>query len=71
MTKEEILEKLKFDTELRGLSKNTQDEYYTKAKIFQDHFNLPATELWRKRHQSIFALPFNRKRTLLRNCKFI
>jgi len=48
MTKEEILEKLKFDTELRGLSKNTQDEYYTKAKIFQDHFNLPATELGEK-----------------------
>jgi integrase/recombinase XerD len=45
MTKEQVLEKLKFDTELRGLSKNTQDEYYTKAKIFQDHFNMPATEL--------------------------
>ena len=45
MTKEQILEKLKFDTELRGLSKNTQDEYYTKAKIFQDHFNMPASEL--------------------------
>lgn len=25
MTKEEILEKLKFDTQIRGLSKNTQD----------------------------------------------
>ena len=45
MTKEQVLEKLKFDVELRGLSKNTQDEYYTKAKIFQDHFNKPATEL--------------------------
>ena len=43
MTKEQVLEKLKFDTELRGLSKNTQDEYYTKAKIFQDHFNMPAS----------------------------
>jgi site-specific recombinase XerD len=45
MTKEQVLEKLKFDVELRGLSKNTQDEYYTKVKIFQDHFNKSATEL--------------------------
>lgn len=45
MEKEQVLEKLKFDVELRGLSKNTQDEYYTKAKIFQDYFDKPATEL--------------------------
>ncbi len=45
MTKEEILEKLKYDTILRGLSKNTQDEYYTKAKRFQDYYDKPATEL--------------------------
>lgn len=45
MTKEQILQQLKFDMELRGLSKNTQDEYYTKAKIFQNYFNKPATEL--------------------------
>jgi site-specific recombinase XerD len=45
MTKEQVLEKLKFDVELRGLSKNTQDEYYTKTKIFQDYFGKPATEL--------------------------
>jgi site-specific recombinase XerD len=45
MTKEQVLEKLKFDVELRGLSKNTHDEYYTKAKIFQDYFDKPATEL--------------------------
>jgi integrase/recombinase XerD len=45
MTKEQVLEKLQFDVELRGLSKNTQDEYYTKAKIFQDYFDKPATEL--------------------------
>lgn len=48
MTKEQILEKLKFDVELRGLSKNTQDEYFTKAKIFQDYFDKPATELGEK-----------------------
>lgn len=45
MTKEEVLAKLKFDIELRGLSKSTQDEYLTKAKLFQDHFDKPATEL--------------------------
>ena len=45
MTKEEILEKLKYDTILRCLSKNIQDEYYTKAKRFQDYYDKPATEL--------------------------
>lgn len=45
MTKEEILKKLRFDTQIRGLSKNTQDEYYTKAKRFQDYYDKPATEL--------------------------
>lgn len=45
MTKEQVLEKVKFHSELRGLRKNTQDEYYTKAKAFQDYFNKPATEL--------------------------
>ena len=45
MTKEEVLAKLKFDFELRGLSKSTLDEYLTKAKLFQDHFDKPATEL--------------------------
>ena len=45
MTKEQVLEKLKFDIELRGLSKNTKDEYFTKVKIFQNYFDKPATEL--------------------------
>lgn len=45
MTKDEVLTKLKFDVELRGLSKNTQDEYYSRVKSFQDHYNKPATEL--------------------------
>ena len=45
MTKEEILQKLQVDTILRGLSKNTQDEYYTKAKQFQNYYDKPATEL--------------------------
>lgn len=33
-TKKEVLAKLKFNVELRGLSK--QAEYYTKVKLFQD-----------------------------------
>lgn len=45
MTKEEILQKVKYETRIRGLSKNTQDEYYTKAKQFQDFYDKPATEL--------------------------
>ena len=44
MTKEEVLAKLKFDVELRGFSKHTQAEYYTKVKLFQEHFDKPATE---------------------------
>ncbi len=45
MTKEEVLAKLVFDVELRGLSKNTKAEYYTKVKLFQEHYNKPANEL--------------------------
>lgn len=45
MTKDEVLTKLKFEVELRGLSKNTQHEYYSRVKNFQNHFNKPATEL--------------------------
>ena len=45
MTKDEVLAKLVFDVELRGLSKNTQNEYYSRVKSFQDHYNKPATEL--------------------------
>ncbi len=45
MTQEEVLEKLRFDTQLRGLSIHTQEEYLTKAKAFQNHFGKPATEM--------------------------
>ena len=45
MTKEEVLAKLKFDVELRGFSKHTQAEYYTKVKLFQEHFDKVVTEL--------------------------
>lgn len=36
MTKEEDLAKLKFGVELRGFSKHTQAECYTKVKLFQN-----------------------------------
>lgn len=45
MTKEEILERVKFHAELRGLSKHTVEEYCIKAKLFQNHYDKPATEL--------------------------
>ena len=45
MTKQEVLDQVQFHTELRGLSRNTQLEYYTKAKTFQNYFDKPATEM--------------------------
>jgi site-specific recombinase XerD len=45
MTQEEIVEKVRFYARLRGLSKNTEEEYATKAKAFQKHYGKPATEL--------------------------
>ncbi len=45
MTQEEVIEKVRFYVKLRGLSKNTEEEYATKARAFQNHFGKPATEL--------------------------
>jgi len=45
MTQNEVLEKVRFHAKLRGLSKNTEDEYVTKARAFQTYFGKPATEL--------------------------
>ncbi len=45
MTREEVLERVKFHAELRGLSVNTVEEYICKAKMFQNHYGKPATEL--------------------------
>ncbi len=45
MTQEEVIEKVRFYVKLRGLSKNTEEEYVTKARAFQKHFGKPATEL--------------------------
>lgn len=45
MTKEQVLERVKFHAELRGLSECTVEEYVVKARMFQNHYEKPATEL--------------------------
>ena len=65
MTKEEILEKLKFDVELRGLSKNTQDEYFSRVKNFQNYFDKPATELDEKHIRKFLHYLITEKKALL------
>lgn len=45
MTKEEILQQVKFHCEVRGLSQYTMAEYHTKAKVYQDYYDKPASEL--------------------------
>jgi site-specific recombinase XerD len=61
MTQEQILEKMKFDVELRGLSVNTQAEYLTRAKIFQKYFGKPATELGEKDIQDFLHYLYTEK----------
>jgi integrase/recombinase XerD len=46
MDKQQIIEKLIRDIQLRGLSKGTEDEYCKMVKHFQEYFKKPATELW-------------------------
>lgn len=48
MTQQEILDKLSTDIRLRGMSKDTEIEYVTKAKVFMRHFNKPADEMGEK-----------------------
>jgi site-specific recombinase XerD len=45
MTKEQILEKLKFDLESRGRSEATVKEYTEKVRLYQDHFGKPADQM--------------------------
>ena len=45
MTKEQILEKMKFDLEARGLSQCTVGDYITKVRRFQDHYGKPADQM--------------------------
>jgi site-specific recombinase XerD len=45
MTKEQTLEKMKFDLEARGLSQSTVEDYTAKVSRFQDHFGKPADQM--------------------------
>lgn len=45
MTREEILEKVQFQGELRGLSAKTQYNYYLCIRQYQNHYGKPADEL--------------------------
>jgi site-specific recombinase XerD len=45
MTKNEILQKLIKDLEVRGRSIETVHEYKTKARLFQDYYNKPADQM--------------------------
>lgn len=45
MTKQEILEKLKFDMELRNRTKDTIRDYEMHVRLFQDYFDKPADQM--------------------------
>jgi site-specific recombinase XerD len=45
MTKQEILDKLKFDMELRNMSASTIHDYIIRVRCFQDHFDKPADQM--------------------------
>lgn len=45
MTKEQILEKLRFDLEARGRSPDTVVDYVRHVRFFQDHYDKPADQM--------------------------
>ena len=45
MTKEEILQKLRFDMELRGRQPPTIESYVSKTRLYQDYFDKPADQM--------------------------
>ena len=45
MTKEEILQKLRFDMELRGRQPMTIDYYVSKVRLYQDYYDKPADQM--------------------------
>ena len=45
MTKQEILEKLKFDLELRNRAKGTIKDYLLHARLYQDYYDKPADQM--------------------------
>ncbi len=46
MDQKQIIQKLTYDMQLRGLNKSTVKEYCQRVKLFQEYFRKPATELW-------------------------
>ncbi len=46
MDKQQIIEKLTRDMQLRGLNRSTIKEYCQRINQFQEYFEKPATELW-------------------------
>lgn len=45
MTKQEILDKMRFDMELRNMSESTIHDYLIRVRSFQDHFDKPADQM--------------------------
>jgi len=45
MTKQEVLDKLKFDMEFRNRSEHTIHDYIRRVQCFQDYFNRPADQM--------------------------
>lgn len=45
MTKQEILEKLKFDMELRKRTKDTIRDYEMHVRLYRDYFDKPADQM--------------------------
>jgi len=45
MTKEQILEKMKYDLESRGKSQSTVEDYTDKVRLFQDYYGKPADQM--------------------------
>lgn len=45
MTKEQILEKLRFDMEIRNRTESTKFHYLRHVRLFQDYYNKPADEM--------------------------
>lgn len=45
MTKQEVLDSLQFDMEVRNRSKSTISDYCTRVRVFQDYYDKPADQM--------------------------
>lgn len=62
MDQQQIIEKLKLDIQLRGLTLETEKDYCTRVKRFQEYFKKPATELGEQEiRQFLYYLRNDRK----------